>query len=434
MLQYSSSFIVYILEMLISYIFFSNIADKKISNTKCLVFGSVVFGIAAIANTAFGNSIWINTLTFLSINIVFALLCFHIKKTKAFFYSALLVIFSMALEYATIFIISAISDSEIYAYNSSIYLLLIEGIISKTLYFVTCLILARIVKKDTSNGKFPVSFYLFPTCVTLSLLAFWYICTQQTTNETNQIILAIVCVLLFGATVFLFITYQHNIEKENQYVLLQGEFTRLQTEKNYYDILEHQNQQLMLYAHDAKKHLTAIKDLNKNPAIDDYIKKMTDDLSEYSNVCHSGNMTLDVILNRYKTESELKGVKFTFDVRLNNLSFVDDFDLVAILGNLLDNALEAAVITKDKSITFETDRRNSYTVVIISNSCEQPPLIKSNQLLTTKKDKAIHGLGLKSVTNTIKKYNGDIDWEFLSDKKQFITSIMLQNKRKNLKS
>lgn len=426
MLSFISAFFVYFFEMLISYVFFSEISDKKITPIKCTFIGILLFEIGAIINLLFANTVWINTSVFLLINITFALLCFSIKTQKAIFYSALLVIFSTALEFATIFIISVISNSDINAYNSNFYLLLIEGIISKTLYFITCLVLARIVKKDNANVKFPISFYIFPISVTLSLLVFWYICVREIISETNQIMLAIISVLLFSATVFLFITYQHNIEKENQFILLKSEFTRLQTEKNYYDILEHQNQQLLIYAHDAKNHLTAIKDLNTNPIIEDYIQTMTNNLSEYSKVCNSGNMTLDVILNRYKTESELKGINFTFDIRLNNLSFVDDFDLVAILDNLLDNSIEAAEITKDKSITFETDHRNSYTVIIISNSCEQSPTTNNNRLITTKKDKTVHGLGLKSVSNALKKYNGDVDWEFLKDKNQFITTVMLR--------
>lgn len=427
MLNFISAFIVYFLEMLISYVFFSEIVDRKMSPIKCTFIGILFFETGAVINLIFANTIWINTSVFLLINITFVLLCFRIKTQKAIFYSALLVIFSTALEFATIFIISVISNSDINDYNSNFYLLLIEGIISKTLYFITCLVLARIVKKDNANVKFPTSFYIFPISVTLSLLSFWYICAREIINETNQIMLAIISVLLFSATVFLFITYQHNIEKENQLILLKSEFSRLHTEKNYYDILEHQNQQLLIYAHDAKNHLTAIKDLNTDPIIDDYIQTMTNNLSEYSKVCNSGNMTLDVILNRYKTESELKGINFTFDVRLNNLSFVDDFDLVTILDNLLDNAIEAAGITKDKSITFETDNRNSYTVIILSNSCEQSPTINNNRLITTKKDKTVHGLGLMSVSNTLKKYNGDIDWEFLKDKNQFITTVMLRN-------
>lgn len=426
MLNTVSSFIIYFLEMLISYIFFSGIADKKISYIKSVSIGTLLFETGAIANLLFNNTIWINTLSFFLINLAFALICFNIKKQNAIFLSILLVIFSTATEFATIFIVSILFSAEITGYNTNNILLFIDVIISKALYFITCLLLVRLVKKDSSNSKFPISFYIFPISVSVSFLAFWYICAREIISETNQIILAIISILLFSATVFLFITYQHNIEKENQFILLKSEFTRLQTEKNYYDILEHQNQQLLIYAHDAKNHLTAIKDLNTNPIIEDYIQTMTNNLSEYSKVCHSGNITLDVILNRYKTECELKEINFAFDVRLNNLSFVDDFDLVTILDNLLDNAIEATEKTKEKSIIFETDNRNSYTVIIISNSCEQAPTTNNNRLITTKKDKTVHGLGLKSVSNTLKKYNGDIDWEFLKYKNHFITTVMLR--------
>lgn len=415
--------------MLISYIFFSGIADKKLSYIKCIVIGTLLFEAGAIINLLFNNTIWINASVFLLINVAFAMLCFSIKMQKIIFYSALLVIFSTALEFTTIFIISVLFNSKITDYNTNNILLSIDAIISKALYFITCLLLVRIVKKDSSNSRFPISFYIFPISVSVSLLAFWYICAREIISETNQIVLAVISFLLFSATIFLFITYQHNIEKENQYIILQSELRRIQTEKKYYDILEHQNQQLMIYAHDVKKHLSAINDLNSNPLIEDYIKKMTDSLRKYSKMCQSGNMTLDVILNRYETECELKGISFLFDVRLDNLAFIDNFDLVTILDNLLDNSLEAAEKTKNKSITFEIDHRNSYTVIIISNSCEQSPIINNKQLITTKKDKSVHGLGLKSVSNTLKKYNGDIDWEFLADKKRFITTVMLRNQK-----
>ena len=82
-------------------------------------------------------------------------------------------------------------------------------------------------------------------------------------------------------------------------------------------------------------------------------------------------------------------------------------------------------------ISFETDRRNSYEVVIISNSCEQNPVADGNRLITTKKEKAIHGLGLKSVTQALKKYDGDIDWEYSESEKLFITTVMIRNPNQN---
>lgn len=173
--------------------------------------------------------------------------------------------------------------------------------------------------------------------------------------------------------------------------------------------------------------MAMIKSLNDNPIIDEYIDKMASNLKKYAQTSESKNMTLNVILNRYKTECEIKGIDFTFDVRLCDLSFMDDFDLVAILGNLLDNAMEAAEKSTEKMISLETDYRNSYKIIIISNSCDIAPTTVNNQLVTTKKDKEIHGLGLKSVLSKIHKYEGDIYWEYIDDKKTFTTTAIVKD-------
>ena len=67
---------------------------------------------------------------------------------------------------------------------------------------------------------------------------------------------------MFVSTVLLGFTYQHQIEKDNEYMRVNHMLSQLQIEKNYYDILAQQNQQLMIYAHDAKNHLAAIRALN----------------------------------------------------------------------------------------------------------------------------------------------------------------------------
>lgn len=305
MLGYISSISVYFIEMLISYIFFSAIAQKRFSGFRFWMVGTLLFEAGAVINLLFSNTIWINILSFYIINVTYACVLFKVKLHKSMLYSAVLNVCSIALEFVTIFTISVLFNVDIEDYNSNTLVLLIEGIISKMLYFFVCLILLNFIKKDKNNVKFPITLYAYPLSSMVILLAFWYVCTDERIGHKNQIILSIASMLLFGATVVLFISYQHSLEKENQYILIKSENNKLKTEKTYYDILEHQNQQLMLYAHDAKNHLFAIKGLNSSPEVDEYVSKMISDLFDYSNVCHSGNMMLYVILNRYKTEGKM---------------------------------------------------------------------------------------------------------------------------------
>ena len=76
---------------------------------------------------------------------------------------------------------------------------------------------------------------------------------------------------------------------------------------------------------------------------------------------------------------------------------------------------------------METTTRNNYAVVIIANSCDAPPNTQEGQLLTTKKDKKLHGFGLKSVAKTLKKYHGDYCWDYDESSRTFIITVMISS-------
>ena len=78
-----------------------------------------------------------------------------------------------------------------------------------------------------------------------------------------------------------------------------------------------------------------------------------------------------------------------------------------------------------REIALSTDYRNTYDVLIVTNSCDIAPKSSNNKLITTKADKKLHGIGLKSVAKTLTKYNGDYDWEYDSENKVFTATVMV---------
>ena len=419
---------VFFFEMLISTIFFSNIAEKKKKLSTIMVLGSLIFEIGALINIFIISTSWINVLFSVTANLILSLFFFKIKPSRAGFYSVLLVSISSFLEHIIIFVISSYSDLYIAEYKSETILLVIEIIISKVLYFIVVMILLRFTQKDEAIVKIPTAFYIFPLITIISVICFWYVSLNQHLEFKNQIILGIVSILLFLATLFVFFSFQANANRENKLLLLQQEQDKIKTDITYYDILEKQNNSLRAYAHDAKKHLSAIKNLNTNPEIEIFISKMTERLEEYGKVCHSGNHTLDVVIDKYVTECDINGINFEFDIKNNNLATINVYDIVTILGNLLDNAVEAAEQSQDKIVSIETDFRNNFSVIIVSNSCDKNPQVSNSELpVTTKSNKRLHGFGLKSVRKTIKKYNGDIAFYYDDMTKSFVVTIMIEN-------
>lgn len=82
---------------------------------------------------------------------------------------------------------------------------------------------------------------------------------------------------------------------------------------------------------------------------------------------------------------------------------------------------------------METDFRNNYSIIIISNSCDiQPKFDSTRTPITTKQNKVLHGFGLRSVKKTIQKYDGGFSLEYDKHKKTFIITTMLNlNKKDN---
>ncbi len=418
--------VAYIVELLTVYVFFSQGGKRKYKTGVCLLIGLVLFYSALFVNMFFGNRIWLNLIYFPLMMVLFGYLCFDIELRKIVAYSIILMAIFTIYEFGIEFVLNYIFDKEIqsYFYDKSLLIMLVS--LCKTLSFLTATILSRFIVKD-NQFKIPITLYIYPFSVLISMVIFWYVCAYTGMNEKGQLAIAIISFILLLPTIFLFLTYQKSIEKENELLQLKNEMSKIETEMTYYDILERQNQDLMIYAHDTKNHLSAIKNLSTSPQIDEYIDKMTESLETYRNVSHSGNHTLDVIISKYVTECKIKDIKFSYDVRLKNLEYVEDFDLVTILGNLLDNALESVVNSQCKEITLSTDHRNTYDVLIITNSCDTSPKISNNRLVSTKKDKRLHGIGLKSVLKTLKKYNGDYEWEYDEQNKTFTSIVMLTN-------
>lgn len=78
-----------------------------------------------------------------------------------------------------------------------------------------------------------------------------------------------------------------------------------------------------------------------------------------------------------------------------------------------------------KNIRLEiTNSLNSYHKIIAINSCDVEPHAEHGKLLTSKKNKDTHGFGTKSIKRIVQKYNGEMQWEYDNDQKQFKLVIL----------
>ena len=424
MTSYILNIILQLIECLICYSFYENITnvDKKYLKRLSVMVISYI-GMWAV-NLLFNYNVVINTVVMVAFHIVFAYFLYKQSIRFSAVYSVLITSLVTITELIVINLIALAFHTDVYSFieNTFNYVLLI--VFSKTLLFIILKIIGDIINNHKSGKKVNLIFLLYPFSLLVALTVFGVISREYDLSERNKWIMSFSILFLTFSVVLTCFFQQESSNKETELAELKTMQLKNEIDIQYLDLLEKKNQQMQILAHDYKNHLAAIRELGDNEQVAEYIDKMTSEIKASNSTCHSGNHTLDIIINKYVTECEIKHIKFEFDTKLSNLGFVDDFDLVTILGNLLDNALEAAQQSEGKHILLKTKRVNTYDAVVISNSCDTAP----DKNLKTSKEKDNHGLGLKSVSKTVKKYGGDFDWEYNEIDKEFIITIMLLSK------
>ena len=154
-----------------------------------------------------------------------------------------------------------------------------------------------------------------------------------------------------------------------------------------------------------------IRNIGDNRGVDkETIDEMQKLISFYDAEISTGNKTIDIILTEKNLLCKEKNIDFTCIVDGKILKFLNDGDLYALLGNILDNAVEAVDIIKDKQkrcIDFVIEERQNAIIIREDNYFIGNELKMENGLpITTKGDIGYHGYGLKSIREIVSRYDG----------------------------
>lgn len=186
--------------------------------------------------------------------------------------------------------------------------------------------------------------------------------------------------------------------------------------ENQIRIQNESDEKIRMLRHDMKNHIFRIRSFLKNKNyenLEEYMNKMSESTDVETQVCHSGNADVDAIVNLKLSKAKEMGAELHFDLKIPNKLNIDSFDLNRILGNLFDNVLDALEKVDRKIVYFQMLYEKGVVNICIRNSFSGEIKTDSkNHLLSLKKNLGkSHGLGIKSVVNTINKYHGEFEYE-----------------------
>lgn len=407
--------------------YYANSFLKHKYNTKITIIGIslshlLLFGIYYANNTI---------LNFIALFVIYCLifsLLYECRFFTALFNSALLLAIMGTSEWCVIFITSLFLKKDFYAYQESIPLQMFDIALSKLAYYLICLILIRIFSKKKVNTQNKSGFWklmIMPVASVFALFVFRYISLETLLSNTANILCSVASLCLLISNIIVFFIYEHSINNASELYELKAVKQKQEIEKQYFDILEQNNKDLKIFTHDIKNHLEQISNLTDNTEIRTYISKLYGNVNQYNNVALSGNKTLDVIINKYNTLCTNKNIEITFNVKTANLIDIDNTDLSTILNNALDNAVESAEQSSEKKISVDIYTKKLFEIIKIQNSCDRAPITANKKLLTSKKEKTLHGFGIESIERTINHYDGLFDWSYNESNKVFEITIAI---------
>ncbi len=421
---------IYIFEFVIAYVFISY-NYKKTKKTWFITFtGVVLFSVGALLLKYINNDV-LNLVSCFLINALFFILCFDVKIKEAVIFSIMLDVIMLCSEMITIYLASFVSKIPTDSYRNNMVVFMILTIISKLIYFGLSQVLGYLINalmfKSNKSSKF-MPLFIFPVLSIAISLLFLRMSFINKYDNTYNIVFVVISILMIIANVYIFVYYQTLAKNESYLNEMQIENRMHETNESYFEILQHQNNDMRMFFHDTKNHFITIANMDSAEEISGYVSNVIGDMQKYDIIQLTNNKILDVLLSKYSALCLANNIKLNIEAKTADLSYVSDSDLSIIVNNLMDNAVEAAKNSVDKYIDFSLRCVNDFDILTVANSCDSEPLHSGQKLITTKGEKAYHGYGTAIIKKYTSKYNAKYEWFYEKEKRRFNSTIIIHHK------
>ena len=232
------------------------------------------------------------------------------------------------------------------------------------------------------------------------------------TEQSNLLIWASIGLLFIIIAIFLM--YELFVKEEAKNANLAMNLQRLELERGFFNEINVIYSNIRVWRHEYRNNLIVLRDLvcsGEKDKILDYIDKISGDPLRFETTLHTENLILDAIVSSKVGLAQKQDIEVSIQAVYPKDNCIDDTDLCTIVGNLLDNAIEAcgepnqasarrfvdfAFLTKGKNIVISV--RNSYFHEIK----------QENGRYATRKERLFHGIGLSLLDSVVRKYSGHV--------------------------
>lgn len=419
---YCVQIIICIFEMYILYDFYSAFFNvRKIFEKKPIKIGTILLFAVTVYGVNFVESTVIN-LCFVPLSCI--LLCIVLFSGDIYaeiICSVVAILVLIGTEFIFVVIFSLTSSDlleQSMVHEASAMLM---TIIMKLITFAILLIIKQLSGKSTVKVEKSIFFlYMIIPIASLGLMlsVMYSGISFEVMTIPKTLLVIFYLALLIGNVVIVFgINRYHRLSEASK--LQEKILVKQEIELKSYKQLEEADNKYARLMHDFNHYVRVISDLvnnQKNKELNMLLKNMQEEFAKIDTIEYSKNSIINAVLSDYKNKADKNGI--SYDVYIEpyfDIDYVDEMDMVAMLGNLLDNAATAAMKSEEKMISVRMFTRNegSFSVIKVQNSFNGEIIHNNGRLFTTKTEEGNHGIGIKSIRDMADKYNGNLrnSWE-----------------------
>ncbi|MDF9866498.1 two-component system sensor histidine kinase AgrC [Bacilli bacterium PM5-3] len=389
---------------IIYYFILTKFHEKKINNN-IIIFGAIIIVSIVHSFLCLLNSPTINLLMTIFTFSCISYFCFEHNKWKDYLIDFINLFIVLILDGVGFLIFGTLFSTNANNELANIILTILSSVFAIVLIYI----INKIV--DASKvGNTPakeIVLFIFVAIFHISIIGIVNLGVELYTNFYLKIIVLTVIVGVI-ITDFILIYYLDSTIKKNQLANDKlNQERQVDLTRQYYTNLKekYDNQRRMI--HDFNNHLDTIThayEISQTEISDNIISEIK---SKYSNeiIMETYSEILNIIVNDKLKKANENNIEFSFATDLVDLSFINEYDMITLFGNLYDNAIEANLkIDSDRMIETKISQHNSVLVITIKNNYNGTLKYINNEVMSTKENHK--GVGLKNVNEIVEKHDG----------------------------
>lgn len=298
---------------------------------------------------------------------------------------------------------------------------MVSGMLAvKLIYFLLLSIVKQCSRYSTEKLEWKMfgNYIMIPFATLGVMFAIPYVRRGGQGNTVMDLILILFYMLLLLGNVSLFYMFSRYSKIKEQQMLQEISKTKYKEMKRHYDRMERLDEKHRELIHNIDHYLRQIGIYADKNEMEE-IKRTLSDLQieftkgEQETIC--ANDYLNSILADFRDRAEKEQIQVEMFVEAGfKIEFVKEIDLTVILGNLFDNAMEAAKECDQGKVcvTFFMQNGGALSVMRIENNYKELPQKIDGSFLSTKKEQGVHGIGIKNVHRIVDRYNGYMQQEY----------------------